>query len=133
MINHHHQQHLEFIGIELYNRIKDYLTSHVRNVSTDANDNEVDILIYYTNQWDRFQLASKVLNGVCSYLNRSFRKQAAEANTSFYELRTDNVYEIYNLALYTWKTIFFDDINQRLTRKTLEMIKRERQGDQVRP
>ena len=78
MINHHHQQHLEFIGIELYNRIKDYLMSHVRNVSTDANDNEIDILIYYTNQWDRFQLASKVLNGVCSYLNRSFRKQAAE-------------------------------------------------------
>ena len=73
---------------------------------------QVDILIYYTNQWERFQLASKVLNGVCSYLNRSFRKQAAEASTSFYELRTDNVYEVYNLALYTWKTSFFDEIHK---------------------
>ena len=78
LVNHHHQKHLEFVGIELYHKIRDYLQAHVRKVLTDANDIEIDILIYYTNQWDRFQLAAKVLNGVCSYLNRSFRKQAAE-------------------------------------------------------
>ena len=44
---------------------------------------------------------------MCSYLNRSFKKQAQEADSSFYEIRTDNVFEIYNLALHTWKVLFF--------------------------
>ena len=54
----------------------------------------------------------QVLDGICAYLNRSFKKQAQEANSSFYEIRTDNVFEIYNLALYEWKIIFFGEKNK---------------------
>ena len=49
----------------------------------------------------------QVLDGMCSYLNRSFKKQAQEASSSFYEIRTDNVFEIYNLALDIWRLLFF--------------------------
>lgn len=44
---------------------------------------------------------------MCSYLNRSFKKQAQEATSSFYEIKTDDVYCIYNLALSIWRDLFF--------------------------
>ena len=47
---------------------------------------------------------------MCSYLNRSFKKQAQEATSSFYEIRTDNVYVIYNLALSIWRDFFFSKL-----------------------
>jgi len=112
LTNPHHTKQLEFTGIELYNRIREYLQHHVHAVRDDASENEIDILKYYTEQWQHFQFSSKVLDGICAYLNRSFKKQAQEANSSFYEIRTDNVFEIYNLALYEWKIIFFGEKNK---------------------
>ena len=72
-----------------------------------ASRNQMDLLLFYNEQWLHFQFSAKVLDGICRYLNRSFKKQAQEATSSFYEIKTDDVFVIYNLALSIWRDLFF--------------------------
>jgi len=40
LVNHRHQKHFEFVGIKLYERIRDYLAVHVRKTTTLLNGGE---------------------------------------------------------------------------------------------
>ena len=74
----------------------------------------VDLLKFYNDQWLHYQFSAKVLDGICRYLNRSFKKQAQEATSSFYEIKTDDVFVVYNLALSIWRDLFFSKFHSTL-------------------
>ena len=60
------------IGQELYNNIQAFLKEYQDGLVVKGLEllSEYEVLEFYTEQWEMYQLSAKVLNGICAYLNR---------------------------------------------------------------
>ena len=120
----------EFVGYELYQLVREYLEEFVKNENLKARK-QIDLLEFYAISWSNYSMSTKVLNGMCAYMNRFFKKQAHEAESSFYEIRTDDVFVVTDLAIKIWNDHFFCNVSKRLTVLLIEQIQEERKGNQI--
>lgn len=113
------------VGDKLYELLKKFLEDHLHRLLEQGQEfMDDDLLSFYTKAWDDYRFSSKVLNGICDYLNRYWvRNKLAEGRKGYYY--------VYQLALVIWRDVLFAEVGARVTKAIVKLIEKERLGNTI--
>lgn len=116
------QNQSELGGQKLYDLLKNFLEHYLRDQLGNGQDlMDDDLLSFYTKTWENYRLSSKILNGICGYLNRYWVRQRISEGKKGY-------YDVYQLTLVIWRDVLFAEVGGRVTKGILKLIEKERLG-----
>lgn len=123
---------------QLYFHLKKHLEDHVEKIKQNVLSHQSDILAEYIKAWSSYSIGSQYCNIVFRYLNQYWiKKRREEAENKLgghlYQgpASATEVYEINILALHIWKEHIFEEVKDCLTKRILELIRKERDGEQI--
>lgn len=109
----------------LHKRLTEFFEQHLQGLLEKCSDlYEEPLLQYYINNWTNYRFCSKVLGGVCSYLNRLWVKRERDKN------RTE-ILEVYHLALVSWRNTLLKPLEKKMINAIIQLIRRERNGETI--
>ncbi|XP_077544806.1 cullin-1-like [Haemaphysalis longicornis] len=77
--------------VELYSRIAAFLESHLQSLSSDGTFLVgEDFLRFYVRAWEEYKISSRVLDGICSFINRTWVKRMRAINNKACENLVNN-------------------------------------------
>jgi len=112
-------------GSQLYFTIQTFLEKYINKIaSNEENLQDKSYLKFYLKMWHKFQLVTKILNGLCSTLNKNWIHRQIIEDRLY-------IYEIDILAMHLWNREFFQRSTTILTEKCLAMINKYRDGERI--
>ncbi|KAL4222998.1 Cullin-2 [Mactra antiquata] len=124
----------EPLGDRLYQETKLFLENHVKSLhQTVIESNKENLLTVYQQHWEQFSKGSSFLNQLYGYLNTTFIKKQkysdADLNYGGFTVElTDQMLEIGELALDTWKKYMIEPLKQQLLGLISLEIESDRHG-----
>jgi len=123
---------------DLYFRLKKFLEDHVAKVKKVILGLQSDLLVEYLKTWTAYSTGCAYAHAIFRYLNQNWIKKRIEDSRNklaghLYQgpTSTSEVHEVNTLALIIWKERVFDEVKDRLTKKILELVKKERDGELI--
>lgn len=127
----------EPLGDRLYQETKNFLESHIKGLYQKVSDtSDENLLTVYQKHWEEFSKGSSYLNQLYGYLNTTFIKKQkyTEADLSYGNFAvelTDQMLEIGELALDTWKRFMIEPLRSHVLVIILQEIQSDRHGNNV--
>ncbi|KAI9178798.1 ubiquitin ligase (cullin) of SCF [Blastocladiella emersonii ATCC 22665] len=113
------------MGRELYQSLQALLETFMGELVEGCSGlMDIDLLAFYTREWNKYTQAAKFLDHLFQYLNRHWVKRKIDDNH-------EGIYRIHTMALVIWKASLFERTSGPLVDAVLRQIETERNGESV--